>query len=86
MKIGFFLLAFVIFGDKPVPKDIFKNRSSNVSQFILSACYESIALKANYVVPNDLKVYAWGDLTNSTELLNFLVSDGWSGLKGKVVQ
>jgi hypothetical protein len=78
--------AFYDFNHKPVPKDIFKNRSSNVYQFILSACYGSIALKANYVVPNDLKVYAWGDLTNSTELLNFLVSDGWSGLEGKIAQ
>ncbi|MBA2404986.1 MAG: hypothetical protein H0V66_09465 [Bdellovibrionales bacterium] len=75
--------AFYDFNHIPVPKDIFTKRSANVYQFILSACYGSIALKANYVVPGDLKVYSWGDLTNSTELLDFLVSANWTGLEGK---
>lgn len=74
---------FYDFNHKPIPTDIFKNRSSNVYQFILSACNGAQALRKNYVVPSDLKVYAWEDLTNSTELLNFLVSDSWTGFEGK---
>lgn len=77
--------AFYDFEHQAVPSDIFENRSSNVYQFILSACYGSIALKENYVVPEDLKVFAWDDLTNSTELLNFLVSSKWTGLEGKKI-
>jgi hypothetical protein len=75
--------AFYDFNHEAIPTNIFESRSANVYQFILSACYGSIALKDNYVVPEDLKVFAWKDLTNSTELLNFLVSNNWTGLEGK---
>lgn len=73
---------FYDFDHDPIPTDIFKNRSSNVYQFVLSACYGSYALR-NYNVPRDLYVYSWPDLTNPEELLNFLVSDEYSALTGK---
>lgn len=73
---------FYDFDYDPIPTDIFKNRSGNVYQFVLSACYGSYALR-NYNVPRDLYVYSWPDLTNSEELLNFLVSDEYSALTGK---
>lgn len=73
---------FYDFDSNPIPTDIFKNRSNNVYQFVLSACYGSYALR-NYNVPRDLYVYSWPDLTNPEEMLNFLVSDEYSALTGK---
>lgn len=73
---------FYDFDSNAIPTDIFKNRASNVYQFVLSACYGSYALR-NYNVPRDLYVYSWPDLTNPEELLNFLVSDEYSALTGK---
>lgn len=74
---------FYDFNHNPVPTDIFKNRASNVYQFILSSCHGAQALRKNYVVPSDLKVFAWEGLTNPTELVNFLVGDSWTGMEGK---
>lgn len=73
---------FYDFDSNAIPTDIFKNRASNVYQFVLSACYGSYALR-NYNVPRDLYVYSWPDLTNPEEMLNFLVSDEYSALTGK---
>lgn len=75
--------AFYDFNHNPVDYNVFKNKSKSVYQFILSACYGSIALRDNYVLPDDLKIYAWSSLTNSTELKDFLLSDSWTGFEGK---
>lgn len=74
---------FYDFNHQPVATDVFASRAPNVYQFILSACEGAKALRTNYVVPADLKVFSWEGLTNSTELLSFLVSDAWTGLEGK---
>lgn len=74
---------FYDFNHQPVATDVFESRAANVYQFILSACNGAVALRTNYVVPEDLKVFAWEGLTNSTELLNFLVGDTWTGFEGK---
>lgn len=74
---------FYDFNHNKIPTDIFKNRAANVYQFVLSACEGAQALRKNYVVPSDLKVFAWEGLTNPTELLDFLVSDNWTGFEGK---
>ena len=75
--------AFYDFNHNAIDYNVFANKSKSVYQFILSACYGAIALNKNYVMPDDLKVYAWKGLTNSTELQTFLMSKDWSGLEGK---
>jgi hypothetical protein len=75
--------AFYDFNHNAIDYNVFKNKSKSVYQFILSACYGSIALRDNYVIPDDLKVYAWSGLTNSTELQSFLMGDSWTGFEGK---
>lgn len=74
---------FYDYNHNKIPTDIFSHRKSNVYQFILSACEGAQALRNNYEVPSDLKVFSWEGLTNPSELLNFLVSDNWSGFEGK---
>lgn len=69
--------AFYDYNGEPVPYDIFKNRSKNFYQFILSSCEGRIALDDNYNY-GGLITYAWPGLTNSSELRSFLVSDKWS--------
>ena len=75
--------AFYDFNHNPIPQNILSNHSTSMYQFILSACNGTIALRKNYVMPADLTIYSWAGLTNSTELLEFLVSDNWTGLEGK---
>lgn len=73
--------AFYDWDEKPVDFKVFEKASKSVYQFILSACEGRIALNDNYVVPKRIQTYAWEGLTNSTELINFLVGDSWTGLE-----
>lgn len=75
--------AFYDFNHQAVDFNVLANKSKSVYQFILSACNGLVALRANYVIPDDLQVYSWEGLTNSTELHNFLIGDSWSGFEGK---
>lgn len=73
--------AFYDWDGKPVDYKVFEKVSKSVYQFILSACEGRIALDDNYVVPKRIQTYAWEGLTNSTELITFLVGDSWTGLE-----
>lgn len=73
--------AFYDFDEKPVDFKVLEKASKSVYQFILSACEGRIALDDNYVIPKRIQTYAWTGLTNSTELINFLVGDSWTGFE-----
>lgn len=74
--------AFYDFEAKMVPYNIFSKLGPNLYQFILSSCYGKIALR-NYNVPEELHTISWSGLTTPTELLDYLVSDYWTGFEGK---
>ncbi|AUN98044.1 hypothetical protein C0V70_07965 [Bacteriovorax stolpii] len=76
--------AFYDFDGKAVPYDVFKGKSKNFYQLILSSCEGRIALNNNYAI-DGLKTWAWSGLTNSTELKQFLVSDKWSAQDGAIL-
>lgn len=67
-----------------VPFDIFKNKSPNFYQFILSSCNGRLALNKNYDYQG-LVTYAWSGTTTSVDLATFLVSDDWSIEEGKIL-
>ncbi len=73
--------AFYDYDGKPVDFKVLETVSKSVYQFILSACEGRIALDANYVIPKRIQTYAWRGLTNSTELIDFLVGDSWTGFE-----
>lgn len=73
--------AFYDWDGRPVDFKVLENASKSVYQFILSACEGRIALDANYVIPRRIQTYAWRNLTNSTELIEFLVGDSWTGFE-----
>lgn len=73
--------AFYDWDEKPVDYKVLEKASKSVYQFILSACEGRIALDDNYVVPKRIQTYAWSGLTNSTELIDFLVGDSWTGFE-----
>ena len=76
--------AFYDYNGNPGPYDIFKTKSKNFYQLILSSCEGRIALDNNYITTG-LKTWAWSGLTNSTELKQFLVSDKWSAQDGAIL-
>ncbi len=73
--------AFYDWNEKAVDYKVLEKASKSVYQFILSACEGRIALDDNYVVPKRIQTYAWTGLTNSTELIDFLVGDTWTGFE-----
>ena len=73
--------AFYDYDGKPVDYDVLEKASRSVYQLILSACEGRIALDNYYVVPKRIRTYAWTGLTNSTELLEFLAGDSWTGFE-----
>lgn len=73
--------AFYDWDEKAVDYKVLEKASKSVYQFILSACEGRIALDDNYVVPKRIQTYAWTGLTNSTELIDFLVGDTWTGFE-----
>lgn len=74
--------AFYDFNSNPFPYDVFANKASTLYQVVISACYGSDFI-LNYQIPEGLLVYRWTGLTNSTELMNFLVGDSWDAFEGK---
>ncbi|MFS4460238.1 hypothetical protein [Bdellovibrio sp. HCB2-146] len=64
-----------------IPHGIFKNASPSVYQFILSACYGRLAMDNFYLkdLPpgNDMLTVGWSGLTNSGEMMSYLMSDRW---------
>ena len=74
--------GFYDYNNQKVPYDIFKNKSSSLYQFILSACYGRIALTNHYEI-KDMETWAWAGLTTSLQLKSFLVSDQWNAYQGK---
>lgn len=74
-------IAFYDWDGKAVDYKVLEKASKSVYQFILSACEGRIALDDNYVVPKRIQTYAWTGLTNSTELIEFLVGDSWTGFE-----
>lgn len=75
--------SFFDYNGAAVPYDVFTEKAPNVYQFILSACYGRVALDKNYVIPKDLYTLSWSGLTNSTEMIEYLVSEKWTGYEGK---
>lgn len=73
--------AFYDFDGKPVDFKVLEKANKSVYQFILSACEGRIALDDNYVIPKRIQTYAWRGLTNSTELVEFLVGNDWTGFE-----
>ncbi len=73
--------AFYDWDESPVDYKVFEKASPSLYQIIISACHSRQALDANYVIPKRIKTFGWSELTNSTELLAFLVSDSWTGLE-----
>ncbi|MES2525531.1 MAG: hypothetical protein V4598_00530 [Bdellovibrionota bacterium] len=73
--------AFYDWDEKPVDFKVFEKASKSLYQFILSACEGRVAMDDNYVIPKRIQTYGWTGLTNSTELINFLVGDSWTGLE-----
>lgn len=73
--------GFYDYNGAKVPYDIFKDKSSNFYQLLLSSCEGRIALNNHYNTYG-LRTYAWEGLTDSTELKNFIVSDKWSAKEG----
>lgn len=69
--------GFYDYDSNRVPSGIFNNAHRNLYQFVLSACYGRLALNSNYTLPGHIKTWAWSGLTNSTEFVNFLVSNKW---------
>ncbi|WP_408095456.1 hypothetical protein ACJVC5_10470 [Peredibacter sp. HCB2-198] len=65
-----------------VPYSIFKKLGPKLYQFILSACYGTQSLEY-YEVPEHLYTLSWSGLTDSTDLINYLTSNHWTGLEGK---
>ena len=74
--------GFYDFNAAMVPYDIFKKLGPKLYQFILSACYGTLALEY-YKVPESLYTLSWSDLTTSTHLKDYLLSDDWTGFEGK---
>lgn len=64
-----------------IPHGIFKNASPSVYQFILSACYGRLALDNYYLkdlpAENDMLTVSWKEVTNSGEMMSYLMSDRW---------
>ncbi len=75
--------AFYDYNGNAVPKDIFKNKSKNFYQFILSSCEGKIALSKYQF--SGIKTWAWEGMTNSNQLKRFLLSDKWSALDGALL-
>lgn len=76
--------GFYDYNGVKVPYDIFKDKSPNFYQLILSSCEGRIALDNNYNIYG-LSTFAWEGLTNSTELRSFIVSNEWSAQDGKAL-
>jgi len=75
--------GFYDYDSNKVPSGIFNNAHKSLYQFVLSACYGRLALNSSYSMPGHIKTWAWKGLTNSTEFIDFLVSDQWSAFAGK---
>jgi len=75
--------GFYDYDGKRVPSDIFKNAHEDLYQFVLSSCHGRIALNAKYHIPSHMKTYAWRGLTDSSEFVDFLVSNDWSATAGR---
>lgn len=64
-----------------IPYGIFKDTSPSVYQFILSACYGRLALDNYYLkdlsTENDMLTVSWKDVTNTGEMMAYLMSDRW---------
>lgn len=78
--------GFYDWNGNKVDYQVLENALPNVYQFILSSCHGRLALDDYYFVPKTMKTWAWRDLTNATELVEFLVSDKWSVFSGKPQQ
>ena len=74
--------GFYDYNSTMVPYNVFKNVGPKLYQFILSACYGSLALEY-YKVPEALYTLSWSGLTTSTQLKDYLLSSDWTGLEGK---
>ncbi len=76
--------GFYDYKGEKVPYDIFKDKSPNFHQLLLSTCEGRIALNNHYNIYG-LRTYAWTGLTSSAELKSFIVSNKWSADSGKVL-
>jgi hypothetical protein len=74
--------GFYDYNKQRVPYDVFQNKSKSMYQFILAACYGTES-RANYLIPDDMVMYTWSGLTNTSDLMKFLLSDSWTGMEGK---
>ncbi|MBY0516988.1 MAG: hypothetical protein K2P81_08780 [Bacteriovoracaceae bacterium] len=73
--------GFYDFFSRRVTYDLFKNKAKSVYQFILSACHGTES-RVNYAPPKDMIMYTWEGLTNTDDLMTFLMGS-WTGMEGK---
>jgi hypothetical protein len=70
-----------------IPHSVFKHVSKSVYQFVLSACYGRKALDDYYLkeLPKNrsLETRGWKGLTNSDEMISYLMSDAWTMYVGR---